>query len=209
MRALNLKGMRFGRLTVQERAASDSQGTRWRCSCDCGGTTVVGGSVLTRGTTKSCGCLRKDVMRDLGKSSRTHGHGKNGGSQTHRSWRNMVKRCTDPSDRAWKRYGGRGIKVCPSWANSFEAFLADLGAAPKGMTIERRDNDGDYAPENCFWASRKRQANNRSSNIRATINGETLTVAEWAARLHLRPGLVYTRLRRGWPIEQALTPPRT
>jgi hypothetical protein len=209
VKPLSLEGMRFGKLVVSERAFSPSPGTRWLCVCDCGQTTVVSGPVLTRGTTKSCGCLRREVSRRLGSASRTHGHGRNGGSPTHRTWRGMVKRCADPEDRDWPRYGGRGIRVCARWASAFENFLADMGVRPEGMTLERRDNDKDYDPDNCFWASRKRQANNRSSNIRATINGETLTVAQWAARLRLRPGLVYKRLQRGWPIEEALTPPRT
>lgn len=209
-RPLDLVGSRFGKLAVKERVRTEVPQSFWRCECDCGQTAIVRGTQLTKGKTHSCGCLRRDTMRELGKASRTHGHStRGGGTPTLRSWRNMVKRCTDPTDKAWPRYGGRGIRVCERWVNGFENFLSDLGPCPSGLTIERRDNDKDYTPDNCFWASRRRQANNRSSNIRATINGETLTVAQWAARMQVRPGLVYKRLGRGWSIERALTPPRS
>lgn len=208
MRALNLQGMRFGRFTVSERVPSDSQGTRWLCVCDCGSQKIVSSQVLSRGTTKSCGCLRREVSTERGRSSVKHGHSANGGSPTLRTWRSMIKRCTDPSDKDWSRYGKRGIKVCEAWSDNFENFLSDMGPRPPGLTLERRDNDGRYGPENCYWATRKRQANNRISNSCLTINGETRTLTDWAAHHGLRPGLVYTRFHRGWPIERMFEPPR-
>lgn len=207
-RPLELSGHRFGALLVLEKAESPDTQSRWRCRCDCGETAVIRGTTLRTGHTRSCGCLRKTTIAAVGRRAFKHGHGGNGGSPTLRTWRGMVKRCTDPEDKDWPRYGGRGIKVCPSWEASFEAFLADLGARPAKMTLERRDNDRDYAPDNCFWASRKAQANNRSSNINLTINGETLSAAAWADRYGMPRGLIYTRLRRGWPASRIFEPAR-
>ena len=208
MRALNLQGMRFGRYTVSARVPSDSPGTKWLCVCDCGSQKTVRGQVLTRGTTRSCGCLRREVSTARGRASKKHGHSAGGDSPTLRTWRAMVDRCTNPSDKSWDRYGGQGIKVCKSWLESFEAFLADMGTCPRGLTLERRNNNKGYDPENCYWTTRKKQANNRASNIRISINNEERTLTEWAEFHGLRPGLVHARLRRGWPIEKLFAPAR-
>jgi hypothetical protein len=115
-------------------------------------------------------------------------------------WRGMVKRCHDTTNA---RYGGRGIKVCERWQNSFHAFLEDMGPRPEGMSIDRIDNDGDYEPGNCRWATVKEQANNRKSSIRIEHEGQTLTVAEYATLRGVNCGSLYSYMGKGMAAEEA------
>lgn len=134
-------------------------------------------------------------------------HGWNG-SQTYRIWCHMKERCLNPRNIGWKNYGGRGIKVCDRWM-SFENFLADMGPRPERMTIERKDSNGNYEPENCCWASTEEQANNRSTNRKLTAFGETKSASMWAA--DARCGVTYDglmkRLQYGWTDVEAITRP--
>ncbi len=119
--------------------------------------------------------------------------------QTHRAtyecWTNMKTRCDNPNYVAYHRYGGRGVSVCRRW-QSFENFFLDMGAKPDGLTIERRNNDGNYEPENCYWGTRKEQARNRVSSIYATVGGVTLCARDWADQLGVSRNAFYTRARR-------------
>jgi hypothetical protein len=124
------------------------------------------------------------------------------------SWRNMRNRCLNPRGQDFHYYGGRGISICPEW-DDFWVFAKDMGERPEGYTIDRIDNDGNYCPENCRWASRAEQAANKRDYKNArllTLNGRTQSQNKWATELGMAPTTIYLRLRAGWPVERALTP---
>jgi hypothetical protein len=124
----------------------------------------------------------------------------------YRVWSHLKGRCYNPNDDKYPRYGARGIGVCGRWVGSFANFYADMGPRPSPTyQIERVDNDGDYSPENCRWATIREQQNNRSGNVRITYQGETHTIAEWTRAMGWPPYALYNRLRRGWPVGRALT----
>lgn len=156
----NLSGQKFGRLTVLFHAETSRtpNGTSviiWLCRCSCGNLAKVRGSNLRTGTTKSCGCYRAEVERV---SAITHGRTC---TATYRSWRGMKERCLNPNNSHYKNYGGRGIKVCERWME-FLSFLEDMGERPSHKTLDRINNDGNYEPANCRWATdREQRANKR------------------------------------------------
>lgn len=122
------------------------------------------------------------------------------------AWAAMKKRCNNPADPSYHNYGGRGIRVCERW-EWYDNFIADMGPRSDGMTLERLDNDKDYSPDNCVWTTHKHQHNNKRTNVTATINGETLTLAQWAERSGLSYTTIVARRRRRWPDEHLLLPP--
>lgn len=126
-------------------------------------------------------------------------------SKTYDVWAAMIQRCTNSNNPNYPRYGGRGITVCDRW-RTFENFLADMGERPAGLSIEREDNDGHYAPGNCRWATRAEQASNTRRNVKVTLQGQTKTVSEWCRDLGLNVSTVFKRISRsGWSPEKALT----
>lgn len=138
---------------------------------------------------------------------RSHGQaGRGKVTKTYRAWTNMHKRCSNPAYEHFADYGGRGITVCPEW-NKFETFLADMGDAPVGRSLDRRDNEKGYSKDNCRWATRFEQMQNRRNNRNITHNGETHCLSEWARRAGFTLLLVWKRLNRGWTMEQTLSTP--
>ena len=154
---LNLLGAVFGKLTVLEFTGINKQGaTMWRCQCECGSVTVTAGSRLRGGTTKSCGCAQIASV----KARAVHGHARlSKGSRTYVSWMMMRQRCQNPNATGYHNYGGRGICVCKRW-QAFEAFLADMGERPEGTSLDRIDNNKNYGPSNCRWATKSEQQKN-------------------------------------------------
>lgn len=199
---IDLTGQRFGRLVVIERAG-DYLPVTWRCRCDCGATCVGQGLLLRDGRKRSCGCLRRENTAAM---SRTHGQRH---TPEYHIWLSIIQRCHNPNNPTYHHYGGRGIVVCDRWRESFENFYADMGPRPKMArlrehSIERVDNDGAYAPDNCRWATYTAQSRNRRNNRQITFRGVTRTVTDWEKETGLS---VRLRLNAGWSVERALTEP--
>ncbi|SOY65623.1 conserved hypothetical protein [Cupriavidus phytorum] len=193
---VDLTGQRFGRLTVIEWGFNG----KWLCQCDCGKEHRAQGYKLKTGETKSCGCAKADISRE--KATR-HGMAD---SRVHRSWMSMRQRCENPSDGAYGRYGGRGIKVCERWS-AFENFLADMGPMPDDCTLDRIDVNGDYEPSNCRWATYREQARNQRTNRKITHAGKTMCLAGWADELGIGRSTLAYRLKSGLTFEQAISRP--
>jgi len=187
-------GERFGKLLVLRFAYRTAKSEAYyHVRCDCGDELQVAQKHL-RGGVRSC--------RACGRT--THGMVK---APEYSVWHNMRRRCAEPSSASYAYYGARGIAVCERWA-SFENFFADMGPRPSPEhTIDRKDSGGNYEPGNCRWATRGEQARNRSDNRLLTFGDETLCLSDWATRLGIAPDTIDGRLRRGWPVERAVTEP--
>lgn len=163
--------------------------------CHCGATFSARMSNILYGTTRSCGCARK-----------RHGHAVKRNSHEYHSWQSMKQRCTNPNTDGYHRYGGRGIKVCSEWMDSFEAFLSDMGARPDGTSLERINSDDGYHPGNCKWASSEEQSRNRCDNRIIEAFGDLMTLTDAAKKYNISRGCLTARLRK-MNAEDALTIP--
>ena len=205
MAVKDLTGMRFGRYTVIRRVENDKHANAvWLCRCDCGNEKAVVGSALRKGAVVSCGCYHKE---DVSKRFTKHGMAK---TRIRNIWNHVKQRCTNPNDRAFPYYGGRGITVCEEWKNDFVSFYnwAMQNGYTDELTLDRIDTNGNYCPSNCRWVTRKEQQNNTRYVHNYTINGKTKSIAEWC-RIYNAP---YERVRRrvvdeGWNIVDAMTAP--
>ncbi len=196
-------GTRFGRLVVvgDGGRANDDTHRAWLCRCDCGNVKPVLPSSLRGGRTRSCGCLRREVSSVV---SLTHG-------KTHTpeygAWGRMLGRCRNPNSPDYPDYGARGITVCARW-ESFENFYADMGPRPsKKHSLDRRDNNGNYEPSNCRWASPRQQAGNKRSNVWIEYGGKRMIIEDWAAETGLPRTTLEQRVKRGWSDELTVTAP--
>lgn len=202
--SVDLRGNKYGRLTVLDEAERSQSGNiRWLCQCECGKTAIVHGSSLRSGRTKSCGCYQRE---QTGNATRIHGETR---SRLHIEWSSMRSRCNNQKNKRYDRYGGRGITVCPEWDHSYVAFRdwAIANGYRDNLTIDRIDNDGNYEPQNCRWTTQKEQQNNKSTTVKIEYHGETLSIKGLAEKYDIDYHCLYARLQRGWSIEQALTKP--
>ena len=174
----------------------------WTCRCRCGNTKEVYQSNLVSGHTKSCGCDNRKKSRER---RLTHGQSR---TRLYEVWKAMIRRCENKNAKQYEDYGGRGIQVCRRWRESYEAFIEDMGMPPTPEhSIERRDNDKGYSPENCFWGTRKEQARNKRNNRLLTHDGRTQCTAAWSEETGLSVYTIYARLKLGWTVDEALTAP--
>ena len=199
----------YGKLTVLEFAFTktvsqkQNKGGRklayWKCRCECGRIIPICGKELRR--------KDKRAVRSCGQCHRIiHGHSVGGkASPTYVSWHSIITRCTLKDDKHYRDYGGRGITICDRWLNSFELFLADMGERPtKSHTTERINNDGNYEPANCRWATKKEQSRNMRSNVVIEHNGRSMILADWLIELNVNTQTYYYRRRKGQTEKQAL-----
>lgn len=162
-RVIDLTGKKFNRLTVLQRTGTSNDGQAlWECLCDCGNKKTVRSYCLTKGNTQSCGCFHREQSK---KNHTTHGMSK---TKIYRIWGGILTRCSNKNNRAYKYYGARGIRVCKRWLK-FENFYKDMGDPPKGLTLERINNEGDYKPSNCKWATWIEQKRN-TRGVKLSVN---------------------------------------
>lgn len=196
----DLSGMKFTMLTPIQFVGSvpGVRGSSWLCKCDCGGEVVARRESLIRGYRKTCGCATNKL-----KASK---HGMTG-TPTYAAWNLMIRRChrpvTEQEARGWR---DRGIKVCDRW-HEFANFLADMGERPDGLSLDRIDNDGDYEPGNCRWATWKEQGRNKSTNRVIEFDGKAQCVSAWAEELEINEMTLWKRIDAGWPVAKAFTHP--
>lgn len=207
-----LTGRRFGRLIVLSQFSVPRLSptpkhpsiAMVRCLCDCGSMHDTQRAGVVSGSTTSCGCAKHelDLVRLL-----KHGMAR---KREYISWQKMKARCLNQNLKSWPRYGGRGIKVCARWRNSFSNFMVDMGPRPAGKSLDRIDNNGPYSPKNCRWATSSEQQINRQNTRKISFMGETRLLREWAEVLRFDPRLLSTRLYGlKWSVERAFfTPPR-
>lgn len=193
-------GKRFNNLTVLSRSYNNLNGESFfNCLCDCGKEKRVQANRIRNGKTKSCGC------KHIRNGNFKHGLYR---STENIIWMGIKGRCYTPTSTSYKNYGARGIKMCDRWKNSFENFLADMGKRPsKKHSIERINNNGNYEPSNCKWATNLEQSKNKRTTKKIAFNGEVYCMIEWAEKLNISYQTLQHRFMNGWNIEEALTTP--
>lgn len=192
-RIKDLTGKKFGMLTaIGIDDSKKGRKTYWVCQCDCGNVKSVRSDTLQSGCAKSCGCLK--AKQDKVNLTANHSH-KMSGSRIYNIWQGMKARCNNPNNVRYHRYGGRGIKVCEEWEESFEAFYqwAKDNGYSEAKSIDRVDNNKGYAPNNCRWATDKQQANNRCTNVNITIGNATKTLTQWCEIFKVDSKKVFAR----------------
>lgn len=201
----DIAGQKFNRLTVIERYKDKShqQGVKWICLCDCGNTKIISSYSICSGNTKSCGCFALEVRKKI---HLKHGHANK--ILEYSIWKGMKTRCYNKNAQAYKNYGGRGIKVCNEWNNSFLQFFQDMGKRPTPKhTIERINNNMGYSPNNCKWIHKSKQNQNTRYNHFIKIDNQIKHLAAWLRYYKILPITYKTRVKRGWNKIDAITTP--
>lgn len=196
-------GERFGRLVViGDGGLNNDKHRLWLCRCDCGTMTTVLPSHARRGTKSSCGCYRRELATQLKLS---HGYAR---TPEYGVWAGIKARCYNPNKPSYVDYGGRGIRMCDRWRNSFSAFYEDMGHRPSpDLTIERIDNEGDYEPGNCVWAPRSVQSWNRRPTVWLEYKGRSINKRDASLIAGVPPDRIKQRLAKGWSVERAIETP--
>ena len=201
MPLIDLTDQTFGRLLVIKKEGRRGGHISWLCLCECGIKKIIAGRVLREGKSRSCGCLAKEKA-----TLRQISHGMHG-TPTYICWKNMKARCGYKRNGCYHNYGGRGIKVCDEWL-SFENFMRDMGRRPVDMSLDRIDNDGDYEPGNCRWATDRQQQQNTRKNIYVNYRGQQLCLSEASRKSGVKYTTIYERLKAGWPETELFKLPR-
>ena len=215
-RIIDITGERYHRLVVlglSDKKTKDK--TNWVCECECGKKTIVRKDNLTNGITTSCGCYKREQLsRQVYKQNTTHGESH---TRLYSIWASMKKRCNNPNDIGYSLYGGRGIKVCHEWADSYVAFAdwARSNGYQDNLSIDRIDNDKGYEPSNCRWATDQEQAENTRHAVMIEYNGKTHTISEWSRIADIPRSTFSERYHRGdrgdrlfRPVEELFRPVR-
>ncbi len=183
-RFIDRSGVRYGRLIAQERVGTNAaKQPLWRCVCDCGALAVVSANGLSTGNTRSCGCLLKETITKHGGA----------GKRSYNTWRAMLRRCKNPDDKDYPRYGGKGVSVCEEWLD-YNTFAEDMGEPPDGHTLDRVDPYGNYGPGNCRWATLTTQARNIRQRLDRPI-GVQLRSGKWYAEITVKRKKYYGKGR--------------
>lgn len=202
---IDLSGRKFGYWKVIERSLNTKSGqTTWLCECKCGKRKIVQSSNLRNHSSESCGCIRKERL-----SQRNTKHGMTE-TRLYGIWRNMIQRTTNANNPRYRDYGERGITVCRAWKEDFRVFekWAIENGYAENLTIERKDNNRGYYPDNCRWATKKEQNINTRQNHCLTFQGETKSIAEWAEITGIKRRVLSDRINKlGWSAEKALSTP--
>ncbi len=204
-------GKVFGRLTVISSNAmvrvegkAHKRKKYWLCRCACGLEKYVAGSRLNEGKTKSCGCLAVEVKRRKHPDSLASNPPL---KRTYSSYYNMLSRCYNEKVPNYDDYGGRGITVCDRWRGSFENFLEDMGIRPENRSIGRKDNNGNYEPDNCRWETTRQQSLNKRTTAKVRHGGTMKKIANLASKVGIPTGILNSRIRNGWEVEKAISTP--
>lgn len=195
----DLTGRRFGNLVAIKHIKRKNNSRLWLCKCDCGNEVTCYQHNLLRGTSTSCGCLKSYYAR---KTRNCHGEST---TILYKKWSTMKTRCFNKNNPTYKDYGGRGIKICKEWLDfwTFREWAYNNGYK-EGLTIERKDVNGDYCPENCCWITKEEQANNKRNNSFIEYGGKKQTVSQWSRELGVGKCTISYRLKAGWSPEECL-----
>lgn len=201
MKLIDLTNQKFGKLLVLEKAITQNEKVMWKCLCDCGNIVFVKGVNLKNNRTKSCGCIKMEVLLKRNtKHNQRH-------TKLYEVWKTMKQRCYNPNNKGYKNYGGRGISICDEWKNDFMSFYnwSIENNYKEGLSIDRINVNGNYEPSNCRWTTRVVQQNNTRVNKYFTINNETKSLADWCRIYNVNYRTTYARVEKGLSIIDALT----
>lgn len=198
----DLIGKKFKEWTVLGISPYTSRQTRLACRCSCGQVKSVRVCSLKSKDSSSCGCRKKLLISKIHTT-----HGKENTTK-YCTWENIKQRCLNSKAPNYKNYGGRGIRVCKEWVNSFEQFYEDMGDKPgPKYSLDRLDNSGPYSKENCAWKTKKEQGRNKRNNVVLTYSGKTQSLIEWSEELNVNYSTLQGRISLGWSVENTLSTP--